>query len=176
MAITGTEVTVATSGVGTNGGYVIVPIAQLLSVTTVSGSPTLTSSALFGTIGPGWAMVGTNIAAGAKVGQIQSTSSLLMVTEQSQIPANATGSGTQTISFNSHEQRALNDPYPCIILNTSSSATLYLGGKSVNNTGGSIGFPLAPNTSIGIDLAVDDVLWGIASTGSITVGVLIGRQ
>lgn len=174
MTILGSQISIAnTGGVGSNGGSIIVPLSQTLSCTTVSGSSTLTSSALFGTVGATYAILGTNITHGTHVQQINTTSSLSMVAEDGVTPAPATGSGTQNAIFVSNVKRALNDPYPCLIINTSSSATLYLGGQAVSS---STGFPLAPNTSVGIDLLAADTLYGIASTGTITVGVLIGRQ
>jgi hypothetical protein len=71
--------------------------------------------------------------------------------------------------------RVPTDPFPCVIINESSSVTLYLGGSAVTSSSTNVGFPLAPNTSLSIDVIMGDTLWGVAAS-TITVGILIGRQ
>jgi hypothetical protein len=72
--------------------------------------------------------------------------------------------------------RSLNDPFPCLIQNLDPSITVYLGGAEVQAVGPAAGYPLLAGAAIGIDVLSSDKLYGIASSGSITVALLVGRQ
>jgi hypothetical protein len=86
-----------------------------------------------------------------------------------------TNGGTQIAPLIAAPQqlgRSINDPLPTLIYNTHATSILYLGGVDVSNTS----FPLPAGSYISLDIGMTDILWGLSSAGTISVGVLVGRQ
>lgn len=50
---------------------------------------------------------------------------------------------------------------------------VYLGGATVTASGAKQGIPLNPNSSFSVDIAFDDVLYGIVVTGTAAINVIV---
>lgn len=68
------------------------------------------------------------------------------------------------------------DPLPVVIKNNDAAATVYIGGSNVSSSNG---YALGPGQSIEMQLIGEpttDIPYGLSSTDTPTVCVLVGRQ
>lgn len=86
-----------------------------------------------------------------------------------------TYAGLTSPAANIFQSRNAAEPLPLLIA-IPTGGTVYLGGSTVTNTGATVGCPIVGPQTITYNAIGGDSLYGAASTGTVTVGLLALTQ